>query len=112
MGGCDLVRVARAGMVEVVHQRAQQRGEELQLGEPADHAELGEEEMGREHDVRAVDGVVVLARAISPLDLEEEGAQRAAVKVARLDEAVPIEDGLTHQHEAVGTALCLGWIRR
>lgn len=54
-GWRDLVGVARAGMVEVVHHRAQQRGEELQLCEPADHAELGEEEVGREHDVRAVD---------------------------------------------------------
>lgn len=50
---------------------------------------------------------MVLPRAVSALYLEEEGAQRAAVKVARLDKAVPFEDGLAHQHEAVGAALCL-----
>ena len=106
-GERDLVRVARAGMVEVVHQRAQECGEELQLGEAADHAKLGEEEVGQEHDVRAVDRVVVLPRAVPALYLEEECAQRAAVKVARLDEAVPVEDGLSHQHEAVSAALRL-----
>ena len=77
----DLVGVVGARVVEVVDDRRDERGEQLELGEAADEAVAREQQVGGVQHVGAVDRVVVevhrvLELAVVRFHVEEEAPQR------------------------------------
>jgi hypothetical protein len=69
-------------VIEVVHERGDKGGEELRLAKPLDLAELGEEEVRRDRDVRTVDRVVIQAATVR-LAVRRLGCRQEAADLGR-----------------------------
>ena len=98
-----LMAVGRARVIEVMAQRTKNPCKEFELAQPAEEAELREEDMERKRHVRSMNRVVVLADAVCGLEGQQEAAHRCTVQAERLVQPVVAQEGVPDQIERMAS---------